>query len=82
MCRTLSLPRIVVSMLGVAIAATASAATAETLSNAAYRLEVTAASEGIHMVLFDIAMNLRVADGPYLYRGNANKDQPSRKPPR
>jgi hypothetical protein len=60
-----------------AVASLASSAAAETLSNGAYRLEVTAASGGVHVVLLDKAMNLRVADGPYLY--HAERQQGSTK---
>ena len=45
-----------------------SSAAAETLANAAYRLEATPTKGGIHVVLFDKTMNVPLADGPYLYR--------------
>jgi hypothetical protein len=47
---------------------------AETLSNAAYRVEATAGADGVRVVLFDEAMNLRLADGPYLYRAERRQD--------
>ena len=36
--------------------------------NAAYRLEATAADESVNVSLLDKTMNLRIADGPCLYR--------------
>lgn len=63
-----SLRNVVACLSGVALASLACSAAAETLSNAAYRLEVTPTNGGVHVVLFDKVMNLRVADGPYLYR--------------
>ena len=52
---------------------TASSAAAETLANAAYRLEATPANGNVHVVLFDKTMNLPVADGPYLYRAERQR---------
>ena len=69
MCRILGLQVVVVTwLLGVLVESMASSAAAETLANAAYRLEATPAEGGVHVVLFDKTMNLHVADGPYLYR--------------
>jgi hypothetical protein len=45
------------------------------LSNAAYRLEVTQASDGLHAVLADKTLNLRLADGPYLYRAERRQGE-------
>jgi len=42
-----------------------------TIENAAYRLTVDAASEGLHSVLEDKRSGLRLADGPVVYRTDA-----------
>ena len=59
MCRGLRLRNVVACLVGVVVALPVSSATAETLSNAAYRLTVTPANGGIHVVLFDKVMNCR-----------------------
>ena len=63
------LARMLVALAVMLIAATSaiSPAAAETLGNAAYRLEVTNSYGGIHAQLFDKTLNLPLADGPYLY---------------
>jgi hypothetical protein len=68
MCRVLSLQIIVVAWLsGILVESLTSSAQAETLANAAYRLQATPAKGGVHVLLFDKTMNLPLADGPYVY---------------
>jgi hypothetical protein len=51
-----------------------SLATAETVENAAYRLEITLAGDDVRAVLFDKTLNLTLANGPYLYRAERQRD--------
>jgi hypothetical protein len=73
MCRNLGPRNVIAWLLGMAIVLTASSAAAETLANAAYRLEVTPANGSINVTLFDKTMNLPIADGPYLYRAKRQR---------
>ena len=79
MRRVPSLRSIVASLLAVAVASLACSAAAETLSNAAYRLEVTPANGTVNVTLFDKSMNLCVADGPYFYRVERRQEASTQK---
>jgi hypothetical protein len=61
-------PGVLVAVLVALAQSAVSRAGAESVENEAYKLEANVTGDGVHVVLFDKALNLQLADGPYLYR--------------
>ena len=83
MCRFFRLQVIVVAgLLGALAASITSSAAAETLANAAYRLEVTPTTGGVSRCAFRQDHELALGGRPLsLPRRTSNREKPSRKPP-